>query len=446
MFSGFALLGGLLRVAEMAHRACRQIGRRVGDHRAGAEDRGRARLVERGVIVGRDHAARPRPGCRGGPARQRGPQRRDEREVPGGERARADDVHVVLDRLPRRLLGRLEQRRRCRRRSRGRRTPRRSPSGRGRGRPGPSSRPGCAAAGPRARGSLDIARARSRPLVASRPPRHVHAGDGADLGAGGGPRPSPAPRRSRRPSPGRGPRRSASVEQVAARRARRARSARRARASTAAGSRSARSSLEPLDLALAHRRVVDLEHRRPAPRSRGGICSRRRSSAGRESMRACVRAAASSIRSFGTPASMAFTMPPSGSTSSMCARASPRARGSAARRSSCRPTDRSTRVGARLELEEELRVAGDARREVGRQRERLVERVRVQALRVALRRGHGLDAGADDVVVDVLRGERPPADVWQCVRSARLLGLFGLERLDELRPEQARRRASWRPP
>jgi hypothetical protein len=36
-----------------------------------------------------------------------------------------------------------------------------------------------------------------------------------------------------------------------------------------------------------------------------------------ESMRACVRAAASSMRSFGMPASMALAMPPSASTSSM---------------------------------------------------------------------------------------------------------------------------------
>ena len=40
-----------------------------------------------------------------------------------------------------------------------------------------------------------------------------------------------------------------------------------------------------------------------------------------ESMRACVRAAASSIFSFGMPASMAFAMPPSSSTSWICAQA-----------------------------------------------------------------------------------------------------------------------------
>jgi hypothetical protein len=40
-----------------------------------------------------------------------------------------------------------------------------------------------------------------------------------------------------------------------------------------------------------------------------------------ESMRAWVRAAASSMRSFGMPASMALAMPPAFSTSRMCAHA-----------------------------------------------------------------------------------------------------------------------------
>ncbi len=40
-----------------------------------------------------------------------------------------------------------------------------------------------------------------------------------------------------------------------------------------------------------------------------------------ESIRACVRAAASSMRSLGMPSPMAFAMPPAASTSAMCARA-----------------------------------------------------------------------------------------------------------------------------
>jgi hypothetical protein len=45
-------------------------------------------------------------------------------------------------------------------------------------------------------------------------------------------------------------------------------------------------------------------------------------------------------------------------------------------------------------------------------------------LGVALGRGHRLDAGAGDVVEHVLRGQRP-AEVWQWVRSDSDLALFG---------------------
>ena len=64
-------------------------------------------------------------------------------------------------------------------------------------------------------------------------------------------------------------------------------------------------------------------------------------------------------------------------------------------------------VGAALLLQEQLRVAGDPRREIGRQRQRLVERIGVQRLGMALGRGHRLDRGAHHVVVDILRGQRP---------------------------------------
>ena len=74
-------------------------------------------------------------------------------------------------------------------------------------------------------------------------------------------------------------------------------------------------------------------------------------------------------------------------------------------------------AGAGLLLEEELRVAGDARREVGRQRDRFVERVGVQRLRAAVRRRHRLDAGARDVVEDVLRRQAPAAGL--AVRAQR---------------------------
>ena len=68
--------------------------------------------------------------------------------------------------------------------------------------------------------------------------------------------------------------------------------------------------------------------------------------------------------------------------------------------------------GARLLLQQQLGVAGDAGREVGGQRQRLVEGVGVQRLGVPLGRGHRLDAGAGDVV------ERRPARSATSPRSA----------------------------
>ena len=91
--------------------------------------------------------------------------------------------------------------------------------------------------------------------------------------------------------------------------------------------------------------------------------------------------------------------------------------------------------GAGLLLEQQLGVAGDAGGEVGRQRERLVEGVGVQRLGVALGGGHRLDAGADDVVEHVLRGQRPAGGL-EWVRSDSDLGFFGSNCLTSLRPQQ----------
>src|SRR5690606_40351399 len=57
-------------------------------------------------------------------------------------------------------------------------------------------------------------------------------------------------------------------------------------------------------------------------------------------------------------------------------------------------------------LQEELGVACDAGGKVRRQRERLVEGVGVQRLGVPLRRRHGLDGRARDVVEHVLRDRK----------------------------------------
>ena len=67
--------------------------------------------------------------------------------------------------------------------------------------------------------------------------------------------------------------------------------------------------------------------------------------------------------------------------------------------------DRPRRFG--LELELELGVARNTRREVCWQSECFVERVRVKALRMTLCCGHRLNTGAHDIVIDILRCQRP---------------------------------------
>ena len=163
------------------------------------------------------------------------------------------------------------------------------------------------------------------------------------------------------------------------------------------------------------------------------------------SMRAWVRAAASSMRILGMPASIALAIPPAASTSSMCCHAR------WAR--SCGEPLHVGRAGprvddpgrARLLLEHELGVAGDARREVGGQRDRLVEGVGVQALGVALRGRHRLDAGAHDVVEDVLCGQRPARGLAVGAQRQRL----GVDRRpgpSRAAPTAGGRRAASRPP
>ena len=104
------------------------------------------------------------------------------------------------------------------------------------------------------------------------------------------------------------------------------------------------------------------------------------------------RAAASSIMRLGMPASMALAMPPIFSTSSMCRARGGEIVGQALDIEAAAPRIDDAGRAAFLLQEHELGVAGDARREIGRQRERLVERIGVQRLGVALRRRHRLDA------------------------------------------------------
>ena len=93
-------------------------------------------------------------------------------------------------------------------------------------------------------------------------------------------------------------------------------------------------------------------------------------------------------------------------------------------------------AGARLLLQEELRVARDAGREIGRQRQRLVQRIGVQRLGAALRCGHGLDAGACHVVEDILCRKAPAARLAMRAKAERAL-VLRVEPADQLGPDHA---------
>ena len=90
-----------------------------------------------------------------------------------------------------------------------------------------------------------------------------------------------------------------------------------------------------------------------------------------------------------------------------------------------------------LLLEVELRVARDAGGEISRQRDGLVQRIRMQRLGVAQDGGHGLNARADHIVVRVLRGQTPAGGL--AMRAQRQgFHVFGSKLLDQLGPEHAR--------
>ncbi len=88
--------------------------------------------------------------------------------------------------------------------------------------------------------------------------------------------------------------------------------------------------------------------------------------------------------------------------------------------------------------EDELGVAGDPRRGIGRQRHRLVEAVGVERLGAAQHRRHRLDRGADDVVIGVLLGE---ADARRLAVGAqhRRFGVGRAEPEHDPVPQEARR-------
>ena len=88
--------------------------------------------------------------------------------------------------------------------------------------------------------------------------------------------------------------------------------------------------------------------------------------------------------------------------------------------------------------EDQLGVAGDPGREVGRQRQRLVEGVGVQRLGAAQHRGERLDRGADHVVVGVRRLQRHAAGLAMGAQHQRARILRRELPLHQLRPQEAR--------
>ena len=67
-------------------------------------------------------------------------------------------------------------------------------------------------------------------------------------------------------------------------------------------------------------------------------------------------------------------------------------------------------------LQQQLGVPGNAGGEVGGQGQRLIQRVGVQRLGVALGCGHGLNAGARHVIEHVLGGQRPAGCLRVCAQ------------------------------
>jgi hypothetical protein len=90
----------------------------------------------------------------------------------------------------------------------------------------------------------------------------------------------------------------------------------------------------------------------------------------------------------------------------------------------------------RLFLDHQLGVAGDARRELGRQGDGFVKRVGVQRLRATKNRGHCFDGRAHDVVVGILLGQRPARSLAVRAQHARLR-ILRPELLHRLPPQQA---------
>src|SRR4029079_4182486 len=82
----------------------------LDDGRSGPEDRLGAGFVERGIILGRDHASHNDNDVAAALLLERLAQRGYQRQVASRKRRHADDMHVILDGLAGGLFRRLEQR------------------------------------------------------------------------------------------------------------------------------------------------------------------------------------------------------------------------------------------------------------------------------------------------------------------------------------------------
>ena len=91
---------------------------------------------------------------------------------------------------------------------------------------------------------------------------------------------------------------------------------------------------------------------------------------------------------------------------------------------------------ARLLRQHELRVARDAGGKIGRQRQRLVERVCVKRLGAAQHRRHCFHRGADDVIIGILLLERHARSLAMRAQHLRLGG-FRAQPFHDLVPQRA---------
>ena len=219
----------------------------------------------------------------------------------------------------------------------------------------------------------------------------------------------------------------------------------RARPGRASSSRSAASALELGDL-LARTPVLSILSTSICSSLVGPVLVDADDRLPPESMRAWVRAAASSMRSLGMPGldrlghAAELLRPPR-----------------------CGPGRVGELVGERLDVvaaaqrvdrpwwcRSPLRGTAGCCGRCGREKSvgspsASSKRVGVQALGVARRRGHRLDAGADHVVVGVLRGERPARGLAVGAQRQRLAASSGRTARHEP-PRAAGRPAAWRSP